>query len=171
MAIVLLSGAGGNADAATAYPASETFELVLMLLIMVAVIAAAYFLTRFIAGGALRMQRQTSRMRVVDRVMIARDRAVVVVELGGRYFMLGIGSANINMLCEVDGTPYRGGEEPSSGGILSALQERIQGRGAARRGGGGRTGGQTSYGGYEFKARLEELERERRRAEREGGDE
>ncbi len=117
------------------YSFGDVFQLVVVLLVMAAVIAAAYFLTRLIAGGNLRMQRQLNRMKVVDRLIIARDRAVVVIELGGRYYMVGVGGNAITLLTEVDGSPY-GQEEPVAGGasFLSALQGKLAPKDSARRG-------------------------------------
>ena len=107
--------------------AGDIVQLVVVLVVMVAIVVAAYWVTRMIAGGTLRMQRQAGRMRTVDRMMLAKDKAVVVVELDGKYYMLGVGSS-ISMLGEVDGAMYRDAAAQASAapGFLSALQDKLR---------------------------------------------
>lgn len=107
--------------------AGDIFQLVAVLVVLVLVIVAAYFLTRWIAGGAFRAQKQAARMQVVDRLMLAKDRAVVVVELGEKYYMLGVGT-KVTLLDEVDGAPYRAQaqRQGQGGNFFSALQDRMK---------------------------------------------
>lgn len=108
---------------------ADVFQLITVLLVMVLIVVAAWFVTRWIAGGTFRMQKQLARMQIVDRLMIAKDRAVIVVELGGRYYMMGVGTT-ISMLGEVDGAPYRAAssEAPQGGGFFAALQDKLRAR-------------------------------------------
>lgn len=126
MTPILLSIATTPDPAGTFRGSSDNiFSSVLVLVVMAAVIAAAYFTTRWIAGGAVRMQKG-SRMRVVDRLPLARDRYVAVVEVGGRYYMLGVSGSQITMLGEVDGAGYGAADAPPpSASWRAALFEKM----------------------------------------------
>lgn len=89
------------------------FGAVVMLLIMLAVIVGAYFVTRWIAAGALRMQKG-SRMRVVDRLPLGKDKSVVVVEIGGALYALGVANSAVTLLCELPEGAYDERNTPAS---------------------------------------------------------
>lgn len=130
MPVLLLLGDATTPTNVPGTSAGDIFGLIAVLLIMVAVLVAAYWLTKRIASGTFRMQAQMGRMRAVDRMMLARDRAVVVVELDGRYYMLGVGNS-ITMLGEVDGAMYRAEGDTGhrqAAGFFAALQDRLRPR-------------------------------------------
>jgi flagellar biogenesis protein FliO len=52
-----------------------------------------------------RGQRDTGGMRVLGRLALEPRRAIYLVEVGGRCFMIGVGDGPMTMLAEVERPP------------------------------------------------------------------
>lgn len=105
MWLLLSLGAKAAGDAKTYPGGSSVWSSIVLLVIMAAVIVGAYVVTRMIANGAMRGQKG-SHMRLVDRIQLARDRFVAVVEIGGEYFMIGVAGNSITLLSKLNDPPY-----------------------------------------------------------------
>lgn len=82
----------------------DILSIVSMLLTVIAVLLMAYFFTRYIAGrspGGMRTQGGKKQLRVIEQVSLGREQRVAVVQVGERYFVLGITSSNVNKLAEL----------------------------------------------------------------------
>ena len=85
-------------------PVQEVLSLLGILLVMVLVLGGCYLVTRWagtgLAGrfGASPVGRQ---MRVLERLAVGRDQAVLVVQVAGRYFLLGSSPSGISLLAEL----------------------------------------------------------------------
>ncbi len=94
------------------------------LVIMVAVIAATYYLSRWYAG---KMGRSVSgrHVKVVDRVILGPGSAVCILEAGGKYYLVGVSDKNIQLICELEGfepgSPEESGRQASFGSILKGF--------------------------------------------------
>ena len=76
--------------------------LVLMLLIFV----GAYYASKLM-GKQYSMQAATSsNIRVVDRLMLGRDRYLLIVEVGDKTLLLGVSPERIETLAELDPTLF-----------------------------------------------------------------
>ncbi len=70
------------------------------IVIMVAVLVAAYFTTRFLAQKGRRMSSRHILMH--DCLTVGRDRQIALIEVGGRTLLVGITNQAINLIAEVD---------------------------------------------------------------------
>ncbi len=74
-----------------------TGNIVVMLLALVAIIFAAYYVTRFISGRAVRMMR-SQKMHIVDRIAIAHDKQILILRVGDEAHLIGVTGGQINEL-------------------------------------------------------------------------
>lgn len=74
---------------------------------IVAIIAAAYYLTRLLArmsgGGA----RRNAGIKLVGSLPLARDKSVAVVEIGEYAYVLGIGGQRVERLDRIPAAELR----------------------------------------------------------------
>ena len=74
-----------------------------MLAIVLLVLVGAYFFTRWAGmslGGGFAALRG-GRIRVLDRAVLGKDQALLVVRAGERYLLLGSTSAGLTLLTEL----------------------------------------------------------------------
>ncbi|WP_295765099.1 flagellar biosynthetic protein FliO [uncultured Oscillibacter sp.] len=87
-----------------------------LIVCVVLVLGLAYWCTRYIAGrggfGALQGGR---RMEVLDRLPLGRDQSVILARVGGRYLLLGAGTAGVTLLAELTAEEAASWEPPPAG--------------------------------------------------------
>ncbi len=71
------------------------------LVVLILVLVLAYFTTRLLGSGALGKPR-FSGMKILDRMPVARDSSLLVVQVQHRIFLLGVSPAGIVKLEELD---------------------------------------------------------------------
>lgn len=71
------------------------------ILVMVAVIAGAYVATKYIAGKG--GSAKSRHIRIIDRMMLGRDKHIVLIEVGDRNLLIGVTNQSINMLGDISG--------------------------------------------------------------------
>ncbi len=94
------------------------------IIVMVAVLLAAYFTTKYLSGKARRIVK-SRHIVVLDRMGIAKDKMLLLVKVGGKSMLIGVTNQNINSLGEVDvGEAPAAEEEPkTASGALSKFAE------------------------------------------------
>ena len=83
---------------------SQILSVLGLLAVILLVLAGAWFFTRWAGqnfGGSGLLIRSGSRLRVLDRVMLGRDQALLVVKAGQRYLLLGSTPAGVTLLAEL----------------------------------------------------------------------
>jgi len=71
------------------------------IVVMVAVIVAAYVATKYLAGKGSRVQ--TRHMRILDRMMLSRDKHIALIEVGDQTLLIGVTNQSITVLGNIDG--------------------------------------------------------------------
>lgn len=71
------------------------------LCIVVLIIYLSYVAARLVAKGSVRAGH-SQYMRMVDQLPVGQDRSVSVIQVGDRYFLLGIAEKKIGMLAELE---------------------------------------------------------------------
>jgi len=72
----------------------------LYIIVMVAVIVAAYVATKYLAGKGQRVQSR--HIRVLDRMMLARDKHIALIEVGDKNLLIGVTNQTISVLGDID---------------------------------------------------------------------
>lgn len=117
----------------------ELFSLLWVIICVVLVIGLAYWFTKHVVGkGGFRFlggNQQTDAIRVVSRTAVGKDQQLLLVESGGRFFLLGATTAGISLVAEFTAeeaqkwdkpAPPQNGEQPPS--FTEALQTVIKQR-------------------------------------------
>ncbi len=94
------------------------------IIVMVAVLLAAYFTTKYLSGKARRIVK-SRHIVVLDRMGIAKDKMLMLVRVGDKSMLIGVTNQSINSLGEVDvGEAAEAEDEPpNTKGSLSKFAE------------------------------------------------
>ena len=106
----------------------------------VLIIGLAYLFTKYVAGrgkigmGAFGMARGTDQFKVLGRLALGKEQMLVLVQVGKRYFLLGVTASEISTLSELteeEAGPWLAAQEqsapPSFGEALrTVLQQKRQ---------------------------------------------
>lgn len=80
-------------------------SLLWVLICVVVIIGLAYWFTRYMASrgglGALGVSKGNEQFRVLARLALGKDQALVVVQAGERYFLLGVTQSSVSTLAEL----------------------------------------------------------------------
>jgi flagellar biosynthetic protein FliO len=71
------------------------------IVVMIAVIVAAYVATKYLAGKGRSVQSR--HIRILDRMMLARDKHIALIEVGDKNLLIGVTNQTINVLGDIDG--------------------------------------------------------------------
>jgi len=85
---------------------TDLLSLLGVLLLLLLVLAGCYLVTRMLGtglGGRFGMPAGSRRLQVLDRVLVGRDQAILVVQAAGRYFLLGSSPSGFSLLAELTG--------------------------------------------------------------------
>jgi flagellar protein FliO/FliZ len=100
--ILLIVYAMGNAQKQLALVLQDNFGSTLGLIaVLLAVLLFAYYATRYIgkkSGGLTR----AAHMRVKERVMLQKDKSVVLLETKDKYYLIGVTGQNIGLIAELN---------------------------------------------------------------------
>ncbi|MCR5481615.1 MAG: flagellar biosynthetic protein FliO [Clostridia bacterium] len=79
----------------------DVISVVFALIAMIAVIVLAYYASRWYArrvgvfGGA-------KHMKVVDRLVVSRNGSIIILDLDGEQYMVGISDSNIQIMKQLE---------------------------------------------------------------------
>jgi flagellar biosynthetic protein FliO len=102
----------------------DGMTLVGSIVVMAAVIALAYYASRWYAG---RMTKTVSgkHVKLVDRITLGAGSAAVVLQAGERYYLVGVSDKNIQLICELEGfepaAPAEENPQAAFGRLLSGF--------------------------------------------------
>ncbi|MBC5689349.1 flagellar biosynthetic protein FliO [Mediterraneibacter sp. NSJ-55] len=69
--------------------------------VVAAVLFLAWWCTRKLAGGSA-YRGQSRYMKVIDRVAVAQDRSIILIQTGQKIYMAGVASSEITLLAEIE---------------------------------------------------------------------
>ena len=82
--------------------ALDTISLIAPLLGVVAVIIAAYLVTKWLANRRI-VKPTGQRIRVIERVPLTRDTHLALVRVKGKTYLLSVGPGRVDQIGELDG--------------------------------------------------------------------
>ena len=97
---------------------SNVIQLVVILIIFIFVLVATYFTTKWI-GKSGAIQSASPNIRVKETFKIAPNKYIQIIELGDKYYAIGVSKDNITFLTELsegqlDLTPIESGKGSGS---------------------------------------------------------
>ncbi len=85
-----------------------------LICVLILVLIAAYFTTRFLSRRMKRLSR-TAYMEVVDRLYVSRGKYIMLVRTGDKGFLIGVTNQTMVMLGEIaDGTFIAAQDDPGA---------------------------------------------------------
>ena len=103
----------------------EFWTTALYIFVMFAVIAAAYWATKYISQKGKKVKSR--KMRMVDRMSLGRDKHIVLIEVGDKNLLIGVTNQAINVLGDIDGDTLQKqqGEEgmPAGKGFAASVRD------------------------------------------------
>ena len=76
-------------------------KLILYFIVLIAILALAYYTTKLVGNGMGRKQDSGS-IRVLERIAVARDSFLLVVEIQEAVMVLGVSPAGIQKICDLE---------------------------------------------------------------------
>ena len=79
----------------------DIWSTLFLLLVMIAVLFGAYYTTKFISSKSTRMTKN-KYIRVIDRMIVSKDKQIVLLEVGDKFFLVGFTNQAINVIGTFD---------------------------------------------------------------------
>ncbi len=79
----------------------EFLHAFLLIIGFVAVLLAAYLVTKLL-GSKLSYSSTARHIKIMDRVFISSDKSICIVQIGKRYFVLGVTNHHIDAISELE---------------------------------------------------------------------
>ncbi len=106
--------------------AINTLSLIAPLLGVVAVIIAAYLMTKWLANRQS-VRPVGQRIRVIERVPLTRDTYLALVRVKGKTYLLSVGPGHVEQIGELDSGKLTSGERMQGGeDFESLLSQRVR---------------------------------------------
>jgi flagellar protein FliO/FliZ len=106
---------------------SDAFTLVFSLLAVVFVLYLCYLFSKFMANRVNNVSK-SSNIKVVERVALAQDKGLVIIQVCGKYYLVGFANNNIEILKELDGSELNFPKSALKDSFLEALNSTIKSR-------------------------------------------
>ena len=81
--------------------AKGIFTAIGTLLVVILILYLTYVVTKYIGRG-VGMKTRSGCMRVRDQIMLGKDRSAAIVQIGTRFFLIGVAGAQISILSELE---------------------------------------------------------------------
>lgn len=79
----------------------NVFQLIGLLVVFILILAAAYFVTRWVGGQTLQSQRNQN-ISVIETFRLAPNRFIQIVRLGNKYIAIALSREHVEFLAEID---------------------------------------------------------------------
>ena len=112
---MLLTGSGHTVE--------NLFKLIGLLAVFVVVIVACYYVTRRVGARQLTITKN-SNFKILDSYKLGQNQILAIVQVGKRYFCVGITKEAISLISELDRDEFETiGEKgiPSFAGVFSSV--------------------------------------------------
>ena len=81
--------------------ADSYIQFISVLIIFIVVLAATYFVTRYLAGYQ-KEKNSFGNIEIIETGRITTNKYIQIVRLGDKYMAIAVGKDEITALCEVD---------------------------------------------------------------------
>ena len=109
------------------------------LVVTALVIVLTYMASRWYAGK-MKNGAVGKHLKVVDKIPLSSGCALIVVQAGDKFYLLGLGDKSLRLICELDDfSPelYEASESPASfGQLFESLLKKTRGKDASNDNGG-----------------------------------
>mgnify|MGYP000914071735 CR=1 FL=1 len=79
----------------------EFLYISLLIMGFIVVLLAAYYFTKFI-GSKMSYSNTNKHIKVLDRVFLGNDKSICIIQIGNRFFVIGITNHHIELISELN---------------------------------------------------------------------
>ena len=76
-------------------------QTIVIIMLLVAVLASAYYVTKFLAKRGRRLT-QSKHIKVVDQIYLSTDKQIALIKVGTKNVLVGITNQNISLITQLD---------------------------------------------------------------------
>ncbi len=105
--------------------ASDILPLIFSLFAIVLVLYLCYIFSKFMANKVNNVSK-FNNIRVVERVALTQDKGLVIIEVCGKYYLVGFANNNIEILKELDESELNVPKPALKDSFLDALNSTIK---------------------------------------------
>ena len=106
---------------------SDVLTLIFTLLAIVLVLYLCYLFSKFMANKVNNVSK-FNNIKVVERVALTQDKGLVIIQVCGKYYLIGFANNNIEILKELDGSELNFPKSALKDSFLDALNSTIKSR-------------------------------------------
>lgn len=106
---------------------SDALTLIFSLLAIALVLYLCYLFSKFMANKVNNVSK-FSNIKVVERVALTQDKGLVIIQVCGKYYLIGFANNNIEILKELDGSELNFPKSALKDSFLDALNSTIKSR-------------------------------------------
>lgn len=106
---------------------SDILPLIFSLLAIVLVLYLCYVFSKFIAKKVNNVS-DSNNIKVLERVAIAQDKGLAIIEICGKYYLIGFANNNIEILKEVEKEDLHFPQSALKGNFLEILNSTMKNR-------------------------------------------
>ena len=107
---------------------SDVLPLIFSLVAIVFVLYLCYLFSKFVAKKVNHVS-DSNNIKVLERVAIAQDKGLAVIEICGKYYLIGFANNNIEILKELDKDELKFPQSAIKGNFLEILNSTMKNRG------------------------------------------
>lgn len=76
------------------------FRVIMTLVVAVLIIYLSYICSKYL-GKSMNRSNSSRYMRLIDQITVGQDRHIAIMQVGGKYLLVGITAGQINVLSEL----------------------------------------------------------------------
>lgn len=103
----------------------NVLELISVIIIFVLVLVATYYATKWIGKSGV-VPSRTKNIKVIETFRIAPNKYIQIVQLGSKYYSIGVSKENITFLTALDEEQLDFTEETKNGQPTMAFQDILE---------------------------------------------
>lgn len=104
---------------------SDVLPLIFSLVAIVFVLYLCYIFSKFMANKVNNVSKYNN-IKVVERVALTQDKGLVIIQVCGKYYLIGFANNNIEILKELDGTELNTPKPALKDSFLDVLNSTIK---------------------------------------------
>ena len=106
---------------------SDILTLIFSLFAIALVLYLCYLFSKFMANRVNNVSK-FSNIKVVERMALAQDKGLVIIQVCGKYYLIGFANNNIEILKELDGSELNLPKSALKDSFFDALNSTIKSR-------------------------------------------
>lgn len=104
---------------------SDVLPLIFSLFAIVLVLYLCYVFSKYLSKKVNNVSG-LGNIRILERVALAQDKGLAVVDVCGKYYLLGFSNSSVEILKELDGDSLKNPQSPEKGSFLEILNSTIK---------------------------------------------